>query len=159
MEKNALSARGGGDDGGRASPPIPPHSPKSPRTSEHASEYETDEETAAAEVAALQRRATERGGMHLPGRRQEEPWREVRRSRSRSPPAVPLPPELAGLPMGSKEREVAQSLANDAARNEIEVQRQRSERALEGLVRDARTRAAQPKPAQLIARKGKGRAD
>ena len=57
-------------------------------------------------------------------------------------------PELAGLPVGSKEREVAQSFANDAARNKIDMQRQRSERALQGLVRDARARTAQPKLAQ-----------
>ena len=68
-----------------------------------------------------------------------------------------MPPELAGLPVGSKEREVAQSFANDAARNKIDVQRQRSERALQGLVRDARARTAQPKPAQPAVR-GKGRA-
>ena len=106
--KNALSACGGGGGGGRASPPSGPPVAKSPRTSEPASEYETDEETAAAEVAALQRRAAERGGMHLPGRRQEQPWQEVthgRRSRSRSPLHAPLPPELAGLPVDSKERE------------------------------------------------------
>jgi len=162
VHKNALSARGDGGGGGMASPMEGPRCSKSPRTSEHASEYETDEETAAAEVAALQRRAAERGGMHLPGRRQEEPWQEVtrgRRSRSRSPPPASLPQELAGLPEGSKEREVAQSLANDAARNNDEVQRRRSETALQGLVRDARARAAQPKPAQPAGRgKAKGRA-
>ena len=111
-------------------------------------------------VAALQRRAAERGGMHLPGRRQEEPWQEVtrgRRSRSRSPPPASLPQELAGLPEGSKEREVAQSLANDAAHNTIDVQRRRSEKALQGLVRDARARTAHPTPAQPAGR-GKGRA-
>ena len=107
-------------------------------------------------MAALQRRAAERGGMHLPGRRQEEAWQEVRRSRSRSPPLASLPSELAGLPVGSKEREVAQSLANDAARNTDSVQRQRSEKALQELVRAARARA-QPKPAQPAGR-GKGRA-
>ena len=156
VEKNTLSACGGGGGGGRVSPPCPPHTAKSPRTSEHGSEYETDEETAAVEVAALQRRAAERGGMHLPGRQQEEAWQEVRRSRSRSPPLASLPSELAGLPVGSKEREVAQSLANDAARNMDSVQRQRSEKALQGLVRAARARA-QPKPAQPAGR-GKGRA-
>ena len=125
----------------------------------NASEYDTDEETAAAEVAALQRRAAERGVMNLPGRRQEQPWQEVihgRRSRSRSPLHAPLPPELMGLPVGSKEREVAQSLANDAAHNKDEVQCQRSQKALQGLVRAARARA-QPKPAQPAGR-GKGRA-
>ena len=117
-------------------------------TSEPASEYETDEETAAAEVAALQRWAAERGIMNLPGRRQEQPWQEVirgRRSRSRSPLHAPLPPELAGLPADSKEREVAQSLADDAAHNKDMVQCQRSQKALQGLVRAARARAAQPK--------------
>ena len=99
------------------------------------------------------------GIMNLPGRRQEEPWQEVRRSRSRSPPLAPLPQELMDLPMDSKEREVAQSLANDAARNKDDVQRRRSETALQGLVREARARAAQPKPAQHAGRgKGKGRA-
>ena len=97
--------------------------------------------------------------MNLPGRRQQEPWQEVRRSRSRSPPLASLPPELAGLPVGSKEREVAQSLANDVARNKDDVQRRRSETALQGLVRDARSRAAQPnpKPAQSAGRRGKGK--
>jgi len=160
--KNALSAcGGGGGGGGRASPPSGPRVAKSPRTSEPASEYDTDEETAAAEVAALQRRAAERGVMNLPGRRQEQPWQEVihgRRSRSRSPLHAPLPPELMGLPVGSKEREVAQSLANDAAHNKDEVQCQRSQKALQGLVRAARARVAQPKPVQPAAGRGKGRA-
>ena len=86
--------------------------------------------------------------MNLPGRRLEQPWQEVihgRRSRSRSPLHAPLPPELAGLPADSKEREVAQSLADDAAHNKDMVQCQRSQKALQGLVRAARARAAQPK--------------
>ena len=41
-------------------------------------------------------------------------------------------------PVGSKEREVAQSLANDAAINKDDVQRRHSETALQGLVREAR---------------------
>ena len=97
--------------------------------------------------------------MHLPGRRKEEPWQEVtrgRRSRSRSPSPASLPQELAGLPEGSREREVAQSLANDAAHNKDDVQRRRSEKALQGLVRAASARA-QPKTAQPAGR-GKGRA-
>ena len=88
-------------------------------------------------------------------------WASLPLAVAASAPPASLPQELAGLPVGSKEREVAQSLANDAASNNDDVQRRRSETALQGLVRDARARAAQPKPAQPAGRskgKAKGRA-